>query len=122
MPAPALRWDGRVAAAAREQARDDARQGSDSHVGSDGSTPLVRLQRHGVWTMISDEVIAIGSADADGVVRQLVIDIPGNYKPHLLALIDDKLVLIGVSCEANPRYRVLCVIDLAGPELSRTAP
>lgn len=54
-PAPAVGWDGRLAAAAQTQSDDMAERGFFSHTGSDGSHAGERAQRAGyAWSVIGE--------------------------------------------------------------------
>ncbi len=68
-PVPALRWDARLAKAARAHAADMKSSNRMSHTGSDGSTIGQRARRAGyAWSMIGENV-AWGYSDIPSVVE-----------------------------------------------------
>ena len=119
MPIAPLRWDDRLSAVAGLQAADQGPKGQASHTGSDGSTPMKRMQKAGVWSMEEDEVISVGQKGAGCVVGQLVIDPPDTLHLHRGVLFDPMMQSAGVACGPNARFGEMCVIDLAGPPVPR---
>ena len=119
MPIAPLRWDDRLAGAAGLQEADQGPRGQDSHVSSDGSTPMRRMQKAGVWSMVEDEVISVGQGGAGCVVGQLIIDPPDTLHLHRGVLFDPMMKSAGVACGPNAKFGVMCVIDLAGAPVPR---
>jgi uncharacterized protein YkwD len=104
-PAPLL------AAAAADHQADQGGSGMVGHVGRDGSTPADRLRRRGGDGYVG-EVIAYGSEDPAGIVRQLIVDDGVADRGHRRLLYDPSLRYAGVSCGTHPVYRYMCVVTL----------
>jgi hypothetical protein len=118
-PAPALTWDDRLAAAARKHAADQGAKGGHDHVGSDGSRPMERMRREGVWSMLTAEEMSLGQTSAKGVVIQLIIDEGSPTRAHRADLLNPLFTLGGVGCAPHTTYRMVCVIDLSGRPMER---
>lgn len=116
-PIEPLKCDARLAAAARMHVADQGPLGGLEHVGSDGSTPMQRMQRHRLYASIYAEVMSAGFSDADGVVSQLIIDPEPGHR-HRVDLFDPALRAAGVACGRNANYGVMCVIDLTSRPMS----
>jgi uncharacterized protein YkwD len=119
MPIAPLEWGDGIAVAASVQASDQGPKGQDNHVGSDGSTPMARMQKAGVWSMREDEVISVGENTAASVVAQLIIDPPDTLHLHRSVLFDTMMKFVGVACGPNTKFGVMCVIDTAGAPVPR---
>ena len=104
-PAPVL------AAAAADHQADQGRSGMVGHEGRDGSMPSDRVRRHGGDIYVG-EVIAYGTADPAGIVRQLIVDDGVADRGHRRLLYDPSLRYAGVSCGTHPVYRYMCVVTL----------
>ena len=104
--------DGVLAAAAADHVSEQRHSGNTGHYGSDGSSPSIRVARRGGGQMVT-EVIAYGAFDATDVVRQLVIDdgVPG--RGHRKAVFGARLRYAGVACGPHPKFRTMCVIEMA---------
>jgi len=118
-PAPPLTLDERLAAAARKHAAEQGALGGHSHLGSDGSRPMERMRREGVWSMLTAEEMSLGQATAKGVVIQLIIDEGSRMRAHRSDLMNPLFTLGGVGCAPHTTYRVVCVIDLSGAPMER---
>jgi uncharacterized protein YkwD len=119
MPIGRLTYDPRLGAAAAGHAADQGPRGQTSHTGSDGSSPMARMQRAGLYAQIFAEEVSVGQGSAVGVVRQLIIDDGVVGRTHRADLFDPLLVLVGVGCGPNKSYRIMCVIDLSGAPMAR---
>lgn len=124
-PLPALDHGDLLALAARDHADDQGALGGTGHVSRDGAGPGERVRRRGGNVFVG-ESISYGMADADAVVRQLIIDdgVPG--RGHRTLLFKNDFRFAGVGCGGHRRYGHMCVVDLAGtidgaPDLSRFA-
>ena len=113
-----LACDSRLAASARTQLADQGRRGGLSHIGSDGSTAMQRMQRRHLFASIYAEVISAGFSDPNGVVSQLIIDPPGPRHDHRTDLFDPALKAAGVACGPNETFGTVCVIDLPSRPMS----
>jgi uncharacterized protein YkwD len=118
-PIAPLEWGDGLSEAAGVQAADQGPEGQDSHVGTDGSRPMQRMQKAGVWSMMEDEVISVGENQPAGVVAQLIIDPPDALHLHRSVLFDPMMKSAGVACGPNARFGVMCVIDFAGAPVPR---
>ncbi len=98
-------------AAAADHLADQARTGQIGHVGSDGSSPRVRVQRRGGGIYVA-EVIAYGSVDAADAMRQLIVDDGVADRGHRSIIYSGELRYAGVACGPHPVFRTMCVIDL----------
>jgi uncharacterized protein YkwD len=98
-------------AAAADHLADQARTGQIGHVGSDGSSPRVRVQRRGGGIYVA-EIIAYGSVDAADAMRQLVVDDGVADRGHRQIIYSGELRYAGVACGPHPVFRTMCVIDL----------
>ncbi|MDV3456241.1 CAP domain-containing protein [Sphingomonas sp. HF-S4] len=124
-PLPALDHGDLLALAARDHAEDQGALGATGHVSRDGAGPSERVRRRGGNVFVG-ESISYGMADADAVVRQMVVDdgVPG--RGHRTLLFQNNFRFAGVGCGGHRRYGHMCVVDLAGtidgaPDLSRSA-
>ena len=116
-PIAPLMCDARLAAAARAQVADQGPMGGLSHVGSDGSTAMERMQRRRLYASIYAEVMSAGFSDPNGVVSQLIIDPEPGHR-HRGDLFDPALKAAGVACGPNANYGTMCVIDLTSRPMS----
>lgn len=98
--------------AAQDHADDQGATGGSGHVSRDGLTPGDRVRRRGGDIYVG-ESISYGMADAEAVVRQLIVDdgVPG--RGHRTLLFQNDFRFAGVGCGAHRRYGHLCVVDLA---------
>jgi uncharacterized protein YkwD len=116
-PIAPLVCDARLAAAARAHVADQGPFGGLSHVGSDGSTAMERMQRRRLYASIYAEVMSAGFSDPNGVVSQLIIDPEPGHR-HRVDLFDPALKAAGVACGPNANYGTMCVIDLTSRPMS----
>lgn len=112
-PLPPLSASSGLARAAFDHARDQARTGAFGHHGSDGSSPFMRMNRHGRWQSHAGECIDYGGASAGRVVMNLIIDDGVRDRGHRLNILNPDFTVAGVSSASHPRFRHLCVIDFA---------
>ncbi|MBX7249840.1 MAG: CAP domain-containing protein [Caulobacteraceae bacterium] len=118
-PSPALTQSPMLDAAAQQHADDQTRAGFTGHRGSDGSTPMRRIQGAGLFSTMTAEVIAVGQTSPSDVVRQLITDRDSPTKAHREDLFDPDFVLVGVGCGEDERAGRLVVFDLANPPTPR---
>jgi uncharacterized protein YkwD len=109
-PLPPLAAAPLLAQAAADHAADQARSGRTGHDGQDGSGPGERVRKHGGGGYIA-ETISYGMADAEGVVRQLIVDDGVPSRGHRKILFDSTYRFAGAGCGSHPVYRAMCVID-----------
>jgi uncharacterized protein YkwD len=112
-PLPPLSASSGLARAAFDHARDQAHNGGHGHHGSDGSSPFMRMNRHGRWQSHAGECIDYGAANARRIVMNLLIDDGVRDRGHRLNILNRDFAVAGVSAASHPRFRHLCVIDFA---------
>lgn len=124
-PLPPLDHGGLLALAAQDHADDQGAAGATGHRSRDGAGPGDRVRRRGGDIFVA-ESISYGMADADAVVRQLIVDdgVPG--RGHRTLLFKNDFRFAGVGCGGHRRYGAMCVVDLAAtadgqPSLGRWA-
>jgi hypothetical protein len=114
LPEPALRISEGLALAARDLARDQARQQHVSHIGSDGSTFIERITRYVQNVDSAGESITVGGVPfASEIVQKSLIDDGIKSRSHRLDLLSKDFDLIGVACEPQAQYGFLCVMEFA---------
>jgi hypothetical protein len=112
LPEPALRMSEGLALAARDLARDQARQQHVSHIGSDGSTFIERITRYVQNVDSAGESITVGGVPfASEIVQKSLIDDGIKSRSHRLDLLSKDFGLIGVACEPQAQYGFLCVME-----------
>jgi len=115
-----LRSDSRLHTAAAVHARAQAANGE---VGNGAAGGLgERLRGKGLYAGISAENISYGHADAQAVVRQLIIDSRVAGRGHRRNIFSPAYSAAGVACGPHRRWGVLCVIDFAGAIMDRERP
>ena len=124
-PLPPLDRGALLALAAQDHVDDQGAMGSTGHKSRDGAGPGQRVQRRGGDIYVS-ETISYGHAQADAVVRQLIVDdgVPG--RGHRVLLFKDDYRFAGVGCGDHIRYGYMCVVDLSAtvngkPDLTQWA-
>lgn len=111
-PLPPLSRGDMLGLAAREHVVVQGSLGTRGHFSPDGASPGDRVQRHGGGKLVGEE-ISYGYADADDVVRQLVVDDGVPDRGHRELLFNRELRYAGVGCGAHSRYGHMCVIDVS---------
>lgn len=99
---------------ARAHVRDQGESGKVGHVGSNGSTPGIRINQYGEWGGKSGEIIYYGDQAAEHIVSSLVIDDGVPDRGHRLQIFDPSFHVAGVACGPHLTYGSVCVVDLAG--------
>lgn len=110
---PALTEGELLSLAARDHADEQGEIGGEGHVSRDGGGPGDRVKRHGGDRFVA-ESISYGFADADAVVRQLIIDDGVPSRGHRTLLFTGDFRYAGVGCAEHRRLGYLCVVDLSG--------
>jgi hypothetical protein len=107
-----LEQDSVLQAAAADHVAAQGISGATGHYDVDGAGPGARVARRGGGAAVT-EVIAYGAFDAADVIRQLVVDdgVPG--RGHRRAIFAGNLRYAGVACGPHPKFRTMCVIDMA---------
>ena len=102
---------------ARDHVRDSGPSGRMGHVGTDGSNPWDRVNRHGSWLVTIGENIGYGTyepSDARKVVMQLIIDDGVRSRGHRDNIFNVEFRVIGVSCGEHKTFGSMCVMVYAG--------
>jgi hypothetical protein len=99
---------------ARDLVNDQQISGAVGHADRDGKDAGGRVNRYGTWQVSIGENIEYGSAEARGIVTNLIIDdgVPG--RGHRTNLFDPGFKRVGVACGLHRIYRNMCVIIFAG--------
>lgn len=111
-PLPPLSRGDLLDLAAREHVVVQGALGTRGHFSPDGASPGDRVQRHGGGKLVGEE-ISYGYANADDVVRQLVVDDGVPDRGHRELLFNRELRYAGVGCGAHSQYGHMCVIDVS---------
>jgi uncharacterized protein YkwD len=101
-----------LAAAAGDHTAEQRQTGATGHNSTDGSNPGDRVRKRGGGPYVA-EVIAYGPADPVDVIRQLIIDDGVANRGHRVIIYSPELVFAGASCGPHPKFRIVCVVDLA---------
>ena len=101
-----------LAAAAGDHTAEQRATGATGHNSTDGSDPGKRVQKRGGGPYVA-EVIAYGPSDPVDVIRQLIVDDGVANRGHRVIIYSPELVFAGASCGPHPKYRTVCVVDLA---------
>jgi uncharacterized protein YkwD len=109
-PLPALLPSAIFNRAAADHVRDQGGRSATGHVGSDGSSPGIRVQRRGGLIYVA-ESITYGPERADDAVRQLIIDDAVPKRGHRKMMFDTRWRHAGAACGSHQRYRSMCVIE-----------
>lgn len=111
-PVTALRAAPELATSARELATHQGMVGGTGHAAADGADAKARIKRN-KGSGLTAEVLAYAAKDAEGVIRQLIIDDGVPSRPNRKILFEDKYRRAGVACGSHPQNRSVCVVDLA---------
>ena len=98
--AGAVQWNNQLAMAARNHARDMARNDMISHTGSDGSTVRGRVEKTGYRWRIVGENISAGHQNTEAVVSSW-LESPG----HCANLMNSSITEVGAACFRNSETR-----------------
>lgn len=107
---PALSFNGRLNTAAAVHSADMARRNRMTHIGSDGSTPGVRLRRAGYnWARVTENV-AVGFSTPSSVVTAWM-----NSSGHRANILDRNVRAIGIALRYNSSGRAFWTMVAARP-------
>jgi uncharacterized protein YkwD len=93
---------------------DQTHSGALGHIGSDGSHPWDRINRHGSWKYAAAENISYGQNDARGVVIQLIVDDGTPGRGHRLNIFNPDYRYVGIACGPHRQFGMMCVMDFTG--------
>lgn len=114
LPQPALKVSEGLSLAARDHARDQARQQHAGHTGSDDSTFIERISRYLQNVESAGESITVGGVPlATEAVQKSLIDDGIPSRSHRIDLLRRDYSLIGVACEPQAHFGFLCVMEFA---------
>ena len=99
--------------AARDHVDDTGPKSIIGHIGSDSSTPVSRLERHGTWIGKCGENISYGWDDPEMIVMQLMIDDDVPDRGHRRTILDGAFRVCGVAIGGHKKYGKMCVITYA---------
>lgn len=111
-PLPSVGAGSLLAQAASDHGGAQAKDGTEGHIGSDGTDPGDRVARRGGDVFVA-EVIAYGSTSAADAMRQLIIDDGVADRGHRVVLLDPSYRFAGAWCGPHPVWRQVCVMTLA---------
>jgi hypothetical protein len=118
-PVGTLVADPRLMAAAKAHAEEIAARDVVGHVGADGSGPLARFQRQGIYVTMAAELISIGKSDAIDALNTLVLDQGNPGGPHRKDVFNGSFTLVGIACVETLGHGRIIVIDLSNPPMQR---
>ena len=99
--------------AARDHVDDTGPKSIIGHIGSDNSTPVLRLERYGTWIGKCGENISYGWDDPEMIVMQLMIDDDVPDRGHRRTILDGAFRVCGVAIGGHKKYGKMCVITYA---------
>ena len=116
-PLPPVAWSDRLAKAASDLAKDQARHGGIGHQASDGSLPWDRIARYGTVSGSSGEVVTYGTFGNPGSPRRavlvLIVDDGVPDRGHRKVLFDGAFTLAGAAWGPHPVYTRMALVDFA---------
>ncbi|SHG94661.1 CAP domain-containing protein [Ferrimonas marina] len=115
-PVAPLALDDGLSRVASDYRQAQARNGGVGHIGDDGSTLAVRIERLGQWQGKIGENLFYGSADRQVgafVVMALLIDDGVPDRGHRLLIMDPAFRLVGLACGPHRSYPLACVQNFA---------
>jgi len=112
-PMPALFVSRGLSLAARDLASDQGRSGATGHEAADGSSPFVRMTRHGSWTGTAGEDVSYGPSFARAIVVALIVDDGLPTRLHRANIFSKEYSVMGIAAGSHPVFGTVCVIDFA---------
>ena len=112
-PLPPFHVDSALQLAAADHAEDCKLMGVVGHIGSDGSNPQVRIERHGSFNNAA-EVITYGQPTTMEMLAAFLVDHDSPSRGHRKSMLSTVLTHLGVVIDEHPKFRIQCVVDLGG--------
>ena len=102
-----------LSAAAVDHMLDLSRHGTMDHKGKDGSSPFVRMNRHGKYLGFASENISFGTGEARDHLIRLIIDdgVPG--RGHRKAIFNKAFKSVGIAEGPHPKFKQVQVQEFA---------
>ncbi len=94
---------------ALDHVNDSGQKGLTGHYGSDGSSPVTRIQRYKKDAKLAGENIDYGWVDPREVVISLFVDDGISNRGHRKNLFHKDFIYIGVACGFHRDYPLMCV-------------
>ena len=110
---PALEWNDCLALAAQDHCDDIGPKGSNSHTGSDGSSPWDRMSRYGRWSGSVGENLDFSPTTGDEMMDLLYVDDGVSSRGHRTNMINPAFKQVGMSYCPHARYGDMIVVDFA---------
>ena len=102
-----------LSAAAVDHMLDLSKHGTMDHKGKDGSTPFIRMNRHGKWKGLASENISFGAGDARDHLIRLIIDDGVPARGHRKALFNKAFKVVGIAEGPHPKFKQVQVQEFA---------
>lgn len=106
-------WSDGLFKIADVHAADLSATGTFSHKGSDGSTPIDRVNRFGSFSGYTGEAITTYSESARIIIINWLIDDGNKRRGHRKILLEPSLTVAGVSAKQNAKTGFYCVLVAA---------
>lgn len=112
-PLPPLAVSKGMSLAAKSHVEDQGPKGLISHKGTDGSSPMDRMDRFGEVEGAWGENIDFGNNTARRIVMQLIIDDGVKDRGHRNVIFNPLFNVAGTAFGSHSGYGTMCVIDFA---------
>lgn len=101
--------------AARDNALDQGKQEAPGSTGSDGSSPLVRMNRYGLATDGTAEVLALGEQEPADILLRLLVSDGIESRADRIEVCNPEYRFVGIAVGPHPgTFGQLCVMDFSG--------
>ena len=110
-----------LTSAAKVHAEDIGPKGMDDHTGSDGSTPLMRIERFGKWENTVGENIDFGSKTGLDSLISFIIDDGVEGRGHRANVFNSEFKVIGIYGAPHKTFETVLVTPFAGGIVGQTS-